>query len=74
MDDTNRQSEADKDSTGWEPSRWLRVTAPDGSLRLETSDDAEARRLIRPGDTLERLWRRVDQQWRPEPQTTSSHG
>lgn len=72
MNDASRESDAatDTTTTGWEPSRWFRVTAPDGSLWCETSDEAEARRSIRPGDTLERLWRRTDQQWRTEPQTT----
>lgn len=51
---------------GWEPGRWWRVVAPDGQLWCETSDEAEARGSVRPGDTLERLWRCVEEQWRQE--------
>lgn len=54
------------ESDGWEPGRWWRVTAPDGQLWCETSDEDEARRSVRPGDTLERLWRCVEEEWRQE--------
>ena len=48
----------------WEAGRWWRVVAPDGSLWCETSDEQEARESLRPGDTLFRLWRRSEQEWR----------
>ena len=50
----------------FEPTRWWRVTAPDGSLWCETSDEAEARDAIRPGDMLSRLWQRIESEWRIE--------
>jgi hypothetical protein len=48
----------------WEPGRWWRVVAPDGSVWAETSDEQEAQEALRPGDTLFRLWRRSEQEWR----------
>jgi len=50
--------------TDWEPGRWWRVVAPDGSLWCETSDEDEARAAVRPGDELQRQWRRLEQEWR----------
>ena len=42
------------------PDRWWRVTGPAGAARdtvwCETSDEAEARRSVRPGDRLLRLY------------------
>jgi hypothetical protein len=38
------------------PARWWRVIAPDGSLWCETSDEEEARKAVRPGDKLQRLF------------------
>lgn len=53
-------------SAEWQPGRWWRVTAPDGSLWCETSDEDEARAAVRPGDSLTRLWQRPAQyDWRP---------
>jgi hypothetical protein len=49
----------------WEPGRWWRVAAPDGSVYAETSDEEDARESMRPGDTLWRQWRRVEKEWRP---------
>lgn len=48
----------------WEPGRWWRVIAPDGSLWCETSDEDEARGHMRPGDTLFRQWQRPEYEWR----------
>lgn len=53
--------------TEWEPGRWWRVIAPDGSLWCETSDEREAREAVRPGDELQRIWQRPQYEWRPEP-------
>lgn len=39
-----------------EPGRWWRVLGPEGELWCETSDEAEARGNVRPGDRLERLY------------------
>ena len=50
--------------TGWEATRWWRVTAPDGSVWCETSAESEAREALRPGDTLQRLWQRPEYEWR----------
>ena len=47
----------------WTPTRWWRVLADDGSLWAETSNEAEARLLMRPGDTLQRLYERAEQRW-----------
>lgn len=50
----------------WEPGRWWRVVAPDGSVWCETSDEAEARESMRPGDLLWRSYRpATPPQWRP---------
>ena len=48
----------------WEPGRWWRVTAPDGSLWCETSNEREARDSVRPGDTLSRQFVYQDSEWR----------
>jgi alkylated DNA nucleotide flippase Atl1 len=52
----------------WKRTRWWRVIAPDGSLWCESSDEEENRESMRPGDTLECLWRRehIEQEWREE--------
>lgn len=52
----------------WYEGRWWRVIGPDGELWCETSDGDEARESMRPGDTLQRIWEREEQQWRDEPQ------
>lgn len=50
----------------WEPGRWYRAVAPDGSLWLETSNPKEVHERARPGDRLERLWHTTEQnEWRP---------
>lgn len=53
----------------WNPSRWWRVIDSEGHLWAETSDEAEARARMRPGDILQRLWVFVqeDKQWRDTP-------
>lgn len=49
----------------WEPSKWWRVLAPDGSLWCEISDEDEARDAVRAGDKLQRLWEPVvESEWR----------
>ena len=65
-EDALGQPEPEAEDDEWEPWRWWRVTAPDGTLWCETSDEQEARSSVRPGDTLERLWRRVEEEWRLE--------
>jgi hypothetical protein len=50
--------------SGWEPGRWWRVVAPDGSVWSETSDKNEAIEDMRPGDQLQNLWQRSEQEWR----------
>jgi hypothetical protein len=52
--------------TGWQPTKWWRVTAPDGSLWCETSNEQEARDAMRSGDTLQRLYERSESEWRGE--------
>lgn len=52
---------------GWVRTRWWRVEGPQGELWSETSNEQEARRDMRPGDTLYRLWRREELEWRPAP-------
>jgi hypothetical protein len=41
---------------GWEKGRWWRVVDPEGRLWCETSNEQEARRAVRPGDSLQHLW------------------
>ena len=40
----------------WAPTRWWRAVGADGELWCESSDEAEVRDSMRPGDTLQRLW------------------
>lgn len=54
------------DNDDWQASRWWRVIAPDGLLWCETSDEQEARNLIREGDILEQLYTRTENRWVPE--------
>lgn len=59
---TEQSTESD---AAWEPTRWWQVLTPDGSLWCETSDEDEAREdALRPGHTLRRLYRRMEQEWR----------
>lgn len=51
-------------SDGWMMGRWWRVVAPDGSLWCETSNEQEARRSMREGDRLYKLWVREEREWR----------
>lgn len=49
----------------FEPGRWWRVIAPDGSLWSESSDEEENRECMRPGDTLQRIFDSViAREWR----------
>lgn len=50
----------------WYRARWWQVRAPDGSLWGETSSEKEARSIMRPEDTLWKLWVREDREWRQE--------
>jgi hypothetical protein len=43
----------------WEAGRWWRLLAPDGSLKSESSSEAEVRGYYEPGDRLQRLWART---------------
>ena len=56
----------------WEPGRWWKVVAPDGTLWAETSDEQEARGLLRQGDTLWRLHVRQESEWRRVTDVTSA--
>lgn len=51
-------------SDGWERGRWWRVLGPDDDLWCETSDREEAEESMRPGDRLQRQWRREEDEWR----------
>lgn len=46
--------------TDWQPTRWWRVIARDGSLWCESSDKGECQSKMRPDDTLQQLWERVE--------------
>lgn len=48
----------------WESTRWWRAVRPDGTVVCETSDEADARRYARPGDQIQQLWARMEQEWR----------
>ena len=49
----------------WTPARWWRAVGADGELWCESSDEAEVRRNMRPGDTLQRLWwTEPNEEWR----------
>lgn len=54
------------------PGRWWRVVAPDGSLWCETSVESEARRMVRSGDRLQRLYVLELQEWRDAEQSDES--
>lgn len=47
----------------WEPDGWWRVTASDGSIWAESSDEQECRGLVRPGDKLWSHERRIEERW-----------
>lgn len=49
----------------WIPTPWWRAVGPDNLLWCESSDEEEVRRMARPGDRIERLWRCVEHDWRP---------
>ena len=50
-----------------QPGRWFRINTPDGSLWMETSDEAEARsEALRTGWALERLHLATFAEWRVE--------
>lgn len=53
-------------NVGWEATRWWRVVDPDGKLWCETSDEKEARKCMRPGDTLWRMYQNVERKWERE--------
>ena len=53
--------EAEQDE--WVPGRWWQVVAPDDSLWAETSNEAEARRMVREGDKLYRQMVRKSERW-----------
>lgn len=47
----------------WAPTKWWRAVGADGGLWRESSD--EVRESMRPGDTLQRLWRTEPiEEWR----------
>lgn len=48
----------------FEPGRWWQVLDSEGKLWCETSDEAEARENVRPGDTLHRLYEKDEAEWR----------
>jgi hypothetical protein len=48
----------------FEPTGWWQVLDPEGKLWCETSNEKEARDAIRPGDSLHRLYEKVQQEWR----------
>lgn len=50
---------------GWRPGRWWRAVAPDGEVWAESSDEDDVRERARPGDRIEREWRRAESEWRP---------
>lgn len=50
----------------WNGTSRFRVIKADGSIRYETDED-DARRMARPGDTVERLYERHEGEWRPAP-------
>lgn len=54
----------DTKTPDWQPGKWWRVTAPDGSLWAETSDEEDARSRMRPGDVLQRMYVLADSEWR----------
>lgn len=47
-----------------QPGRWWRVISPNDTLWCETSSEQEARDYMRPGDRLQRLWVRQEEEWR----------
>jgi hypothetical protein len=56
----------EQQSAEWEPSRWYRVTQPNGDLWMETSDREEAVNAAhKTGWELTRLWRSESYEWRP---------
>jgi hypothetical protein len=52
------------EDTGWQPARWWLVEDADGQRKAETSDEKEARSLLREGDTLWRWYSQTRGEWR----------
>lgn len=52
------------DSLVWEPTKWWRSVEPDGSRWGESSNEEEVRRMAKPGQTIQQLWRGVSAEWR----------
>lgn len=52
------------DEDGWEPGRWYTVMGENGRIWCQTSIRSEAIERMRPGDTLYRLWTRVENELR----------
>jgi hypothetical protein len=58
----------------WHQTGWWRVTLPDGTLWMETSDSQEAqfgligddgeRRGHPPGARIQQLWQKTESEWR----------
>ncbi len=53
--------------TAEKPTRWWRVINPlEMDIWCETSDETEARKAMRPGDKLQRLYSVEKTEWRDE--------
>lgn len=50
----------------YEPTKWWRVLDADGQTWCETNSETEARESMREGDTLQRLYNKVEYEWRSE--------
>lgn len=59
-----RDLQAKLDAIEYRLTRWWRVLTPEGTLWCETSDEAEARASMRPGDRLQRWYEAYLAEWR----------
>lgn len=48
----------------WESVDWYRAIDPDGEIWCEASDKEDVIERMRPGDHLERQYRRTEEEWR----------
>lgn len=50
----------------FEPTGWWKVLGSNGDCWCETSSESEARDAMREGDTLHRLYKKTEYEWRSE--------
>lgn len=55
--------EEEKMESKFHATGWWRVLTSEGKLWCETSNGSEALRSMRPGDTIQHLYRKIVEEW-----------